>query len=328
MCCDFGIARLLAALYPGDAVGARGSIPILQRSTVMRRGFSIIELLVALCVLVVLLAIFVPALRNAREAANRVSCGNNLKRIGDALSEYASDNGTNRNFPRVRYDSINRPAGYCAFTGPDDANPFLANSAVEPNDITASLWLLVRQGYFGKVGAKVGVFVCPSTQDTPDTLTDAVGKAVPVSQRGNFRHAENLSYSYASPFTNAYKFEFGSDALKGGFVLAADKNPGFSMVDGKPCFPLHDAKPFDLARGNSRNHGQAGQNVLYADGHVEWVTTSYCGVANDNIYTAVAQHRLEGIHPQLDQPGFIGHDIGPAYAYDSYLVPTAGEGPP
>lgn len=291
----------------------------------MRRGFTFIELLVALGMLVVLLAIFIPALLNAREGANRVSCANNLKQIGDALSEYARDNGTSRNFPRVRYDSVKRPAGYAAFTGADDANPFAAASAVQPNDITASLWLLVRNGYT----ANVSVFICPSAaDDTSDTLTDGVGNAVRAAKRGNFRHRGNLSYSYASPFTNAYKFEFGSDALKGGFVLAADKNPGFSMVDGKPCFPLHDAKPFDLARGNSRNHGQAGQNVLYADGHVEWVTTSYCGVANDNIYTAVAQHRLEGIHPQLDQPGFIGHDIGPAYAYDSYLVPTAGEGPP
>lgn len=290
----------------------------------MRRGFTLIELLVALGMLVVLLAIFVPALLNARQGANRVSCENNLRQIGVALGEYAKNSGASRNFPRVRYDSVNRPAGYTAYTGPDDANPFAADSAVKPNDITASLWLLVRDGYC----ANVSVFVCPSAvEDTPDTMTDGAGKSTRPGKRGNFRFAENLSYSYASPFTNAFKFEFGSDVLPAQFVVAADKNPGFATLDGKPYFPPRHAQPFDLARGNSRNHGQAGQKVLYADGHVEWVTTPYCGVEHDNIYSAVAPQRLEGTHPQLDQPGFIGNDIGPAYAYDSYLVPTAAERP-
>ncbi len=36
---------------------------------------------------------------------------------------------------------------------------------------------------------------------------------------------------------------------------------------------------------NSRNHLKKGQNVLYADGHVTFVTTAFAGYNNDNIYT-------------------------------------------
>ena len=47
-----------------------------------------------------------------------------------------------------------------------------------------------------------------------------------------------------------------------------------------------EADRFNVRVANSRNHGQAGQNVLYGDTHVEFVTTPYCGVDGDNIYTA------------------------------------------
>ena len=42
----------------------------------------------------------------------------------------------------------------------------------------------------------------------------------------------------------------------------------------------------DLRNANSRNHNGDGQNVLYADGHVEFQNNPFCGVNRDNIYTA------------------------------------------
>jgi hypothetical protein len=66
---------------------------------------------------------------------------------------------------------------------------------------------------------------------------------------------------------------------------------------------------------------------LYGDGHFEFKSTPYCGVSHDNIYTALAPHRLTGEHPQLDAPGYQGADVGAAYSQDSYLVPTAQDGP-
>jgi prepilin-type processing-associated H-X9-DG protein len=37
--------------------------------------------------------------------------------------------------------------------------------------------------------------------------------------------------------------------------------------------------------GNSANHEQDGQNVLYGDGHVEFQNNPFCGSQRDNIYT-------------------------------------------
>jgi prepilin-type N-terminal cleavage/methylation domain-containing protein len=294
-----------------------------------RKGFTLVELLVVIGIIALLISILLPSLNRAREQANKAKCANNLRQVALAATMYANSDVRGGSFPRTYFQSGS--ALTAGNTGSGETNSFSTN--VGSNNVTASFFLILKSQ-----DITPEVFICPSSQAERDF---GPGSGRDIQASSNWLNVSaggtttpNLSYSYSCPFPSTTAMQAGfkfNNSLGSEFPLAADINPGKAPTTGVSAKDVttvrYNSGRRDMMKGNSANHQGEGQNVVYADAHVEFQQTAFCGgntyaagsttplLFRDNIYTAGGR--------SADSSGG-SQDLtnGPVDPTDSYMLPT------
>ncbi len=113
-----------------------------------RKAFTLVELLVVIAIIGILVALLLPAVQAAREAARRMQCSNNLKQMALAVHNYAD---TYDAFPYAYQQTISLHARILPFMEQGNLSQ-LVNYNLSWNDPSNAV----------AVNTKVPAFVCPS----------------------------------------------------------------------------------------------------------------------------------------------------------------------
>ncbi len=228
------------------------SIRTLERTDHVRRhGFTLIELLVVIAIIGVLVALLLPAVQQAREAARRVQCKNNLKQMGLALHNY---HDSHLGFPPGIVSLLANPnwvmpAGNCN-ASPDDLGPgwsFFARMLpyLEEGNFYNTINFNLPLTDPSNANARrtvVKAFLCPSDSGSPQTTIYDCGNPPSVTNSATvLMDAAGNSYvgslgggkTGGDPVYGCYEFQpFNGMFHRNVSVRSADVIDGMSSTIG------------------------------------------------------------------------------------------------
>lgn len=181
------------------------------------RGFTLIEMLVTISVIAILIALLLPAVQQAREAARRSQCVNNLKQIGLALHNYhdiheAFPPGFTGGFELHKDD---KRWGWGTFILPQLEQATLYNRlAPDEHSLFRTVFSNVRQKL---LKTSVTTYLCPSDSTQPlanvnrDFTGPALSQSTPTVTAFHINHVgvKGATSSYVGSFGDFWRPNYG-----------------------------------------------------------------------------------------------------------------------
>lgn len=252
----------------------------------MRRGFTLVELLVVIAIIGVLIALLLPAVQAAREAARRSQCTNNLKQIGLGMHNY---HDVNNILPPSYNNAHPVNNGEVRWGWATYILPFIEQGNLYELLDTANQGGLTPNATNG-LQTELDVFRCPS--DPGPALNDRFTKSGAKQATSNYVISESVA-AYENNGSN-YQNKFASitDGLsntfmcgeRDGFEAHAAVWPGRSQSTSSVGFRVGLRMNFqdfpnttDWWGGQCRRYcitseHPTGANFLFCDGSVHFVT--------------------------------------------------------
>ncbi|HTI99161.1 MAG TPA: DUF1559 domain-containing protein [Dongiaceae bacterium] len=249
-----------------------------------RRGFTLIELLVVIAIIAILAALLLPALALAKEKANQVTCLNNLKQWGVAMTMYADDNNQYYPAPRVlEYVATadHNPVWtemYALATATPGAGLAGWFNALPPYVAQIPLWKYGANNQSNNVFfASRSIYLCPTANAMPrDPATDPDPAVMPT-----FNYGMNQRINY--PAQPEAPFKITAAVHPAAFVVFSEQRVHARETPYYGNNPADLSSTYNCYNRFSGRHRQGG-NIVFGDGHSAWFKYSYvCALINGKL---------------------------------------------